>query len=120
MGQQKPADLEAITRLLKDPAVVRLVTVLDIASLSVLELMEYGLTRRDVNHALTGEIIEVDKKTETPPEELLVSGDTYFYQFLNSKVRLTELGMHLLDCIRGSKSEQEMREKAGKKFGSPG
>ncbi len=119
MAKQKPADLAVVTRLLKDPAVVRLVAVLDIASLSILELLEYGLTRRDVNHALINEIIEIDKnvKTETPLEGLMVSGDTYFYQFLNSKVRLSKLGMHLLDCIKGSQTEQEMLEKASKKFG---
>lgn len=113
----KPADLETITRLLRDPTIVRVVTVLDIASLSVLELLEYGLTRRDVNHALINEVIEMDKKTETLSEGLLVSGDTYFYQFLNSKVRLSELGMHLLDCIKGSQTEQEMLKKASQKFG---
>lgn len=115
----KQTDLETVTRLLKDPTIVRLVTVLDIASLSILELLEYGLTRRDVNHVLTNEVIEIDKKSEDPYEGLLVSGDTYFYHFLNSKVRLTELGLNLLECIKGSQTEQEMLEKASKKFGMP-
>lgn len=31
----------------------------------------------------------------------LVSGDYYFYNILNSKVKLTELGHYILDSIKG-------------------
>jgi len=32
---------------------------------------------------------------------ILLRGDSYFYDFLNSKVRLTELGLYILDLIKG-------------------
>lgn len=31
---------------------------------------------------------------------ILLSEDSYFYNFLNSKVRLTELGLYILDSIK--------------------
>ena len=44
---------QEITNLLCDSVIIRVVTVVDIASLSVLELLEYGLSRNDVCYALT-------------------------------------------------------------------
>lgn len=118
---QKPTDLEELTKLLREPILVRVVTVLNIARLSILELLEYDLTRQDVNHALASGVIKIDKQTMpqseiTSTEGLLVAGDTYFLQFLSSKVKLTELGLYLLECIKGSQTEQEMLEKARDKF----
>ena len=34
---------------------------------------------------------------------MLVSGDYYFYNFLNSKVKLTEMGLQILESIKGDK-----------------
>jgi hypothetical protein len=118
---EKPTDLEELTKLLRDPIIARVVTVLDIAHLSILELLEYGLTRQDVNHALGSGVIKVDKQTMpqdeiTSAEGLLVAGDIYFLQFLSSKVKLTELGLYLLKCVKGSYTEQEMLKKARDKF----
>ncbi len=104
---QKQVDPDTITKLIADPIIVRIVTVLDIASLSILELLEYDLTRKDVNHALASEVIEIDKATlpqaqidTSSEEELMVAGDIYFYQFLNSKVRLSELGKYILVRVK--------------------
>lgn len=109
-----PVDAEEITRLLRDPVIVRVVTILDISSLSVLELLEYGLTRADVNYALAKGVIKIENG-QLPQEGLLVAGDTYYQQFLNSKVTLTELGKHLLDCIKdcecGSSVSEWMRKR---------
>ena len=119
---EKPTDLEELTKLLRDPIIVRVVKVLNIVRLSILELLEYDLTRQDVNHALASGVIKVDKQTMPQPEItsteglLLVAGDTYFLKFLSSKVKLTELGLFLLECIKGSQTEQEMLEKARDKF----
>ena len=54
-------DSNIMTELLKDPIIIRIVTILDITSLSILELLEYDLSRKDVNHALDSGVIEVDK-----------------------------------------------------------
>jgi hypothetical protein len=54
-------DSDQLTKLLRDPIIVRIVSVLDIASLSILELLEYNLTRKDINYALLNGVIIVDK-----------------------------------------------------------
>jgi hypothetical protein len=79
------------------------------------------LTRQDVNYALSNGVIEINReilpKTEImSAEDLLVTGDIYFQQFLNSKVKLTVLGLYLLDCIEGCQTEQEMIERVQKMF----
>jgi len=39
---------------------------------------------------------------------ILLIGDSYFYDFLNSKVRLTELGLYILDSIKEDLSKKEL------------
>src|SRR5690348_14968486 len=120
---QKQIDFEELTKLLRDSLIVRVVTILDIVSLSILELLEYGLTRQDLNYVRVSGVIEIDKETLPKvhtgyTEESLVGGDVYFQQFLSSKVRLTALGLYLLDCIKGCQTEQEIIEKAQTMFES--
>jgi hypothetical protein len=88
----KTTDLEQITKFLKDPIIVRIVRILDITSLSILELLEYDLTRKDINHTLSNGVIKIDKSAssttsayEDNNRNVLVSGDYYFYNFLNSR-----------------------------------
>jgi hypothetical protein len=76
MSEKIPIDLTALTELLRRPIILRIVTILDITSLSILELFEYRLTLKDVNYAMANG------------------------SFLNSKVKLTELGIHILDSIK--------------------
>jgi hypothetical protein len=54
---RKTIDAGRLTKLLRDPVVIKVVTALDVISLSILELLEYGLSRDDVSQALTNEII---------------------------------------------------------------
>ena len=103
-------DFEQITKFLKDPIIVRIVRILDITSLSILELLEYDLTRKDINHALSNGVIAIDKSTSSASayeddnkRNTLVSGDYYFYNFLNSKMKLTEIGLQILESIKGKK-----------------
>jgi hypothetical protein len=108
-------DSDQLTKLLRDPIIVRIVSVLDIASLSILELLEYNLTRKDINHALSSGVIAVVDKSaassattaheDTHPIQDLnvpVSGDFYFHNFLSSKVKLTDLGLYILESIKGT------------------
>ena len=105
----KTTDLEQTTKFLKDPIIVRIVRILDITSLSILELLEYDLTRKDINHALSNGIIKIDKSAssvsayedDNNKRNMLVSGDYYFYNFLNSKIKLTEMGLQILESIKG-------------------
>lgn len=85
-------------------------TILDITSLSILELFEYGLTLKDVNYAMANGVIAYDKPKkplgieETTAVGIPLTGD-YYYSFLNSKVKLTELGIHILDSIKGNRGD---------------
>lgn len=36
-------------------------------------------------------------------QDIIASGDYYFYNFLNSKVKLTELGLYILETLKGEK-----------------
>jgi hypothetical protein len=58
-------DSEQLTKLLRDPIIVRIVRIIDIASLSILELLEYDLTRRDINYALSSGVIAIDKSASS-------------------------------------------------------
>ena len=105
-------DSDQLTKLLRDSIIVRIVSVLDIASLSILELLEYNLTRKDINYALLDGVIAVDKSAasstayeDTQPIQdlnILVSGDFYFHNFLSSKVKLTDVGLYILESIKGT------------------
>ncbi len=113
-----PIDIVHLTELIRNPIVVRIVSILDLASLSILELLEYNLERREINYALSEGVIAIDEatssssqfhKTEMMQEDnILIRGDSYFYNFLNSKVRLTELGLYILDSIKEDLSKKEL------------
>jgi hypothetical protein len=104
-------DSEQLTRHLRDPLIVRIVSIIDVASLSILELLEYNLTRNDINYALSNGIIAVNKSVASSSAyedtqhiedlNILVSGDYYFHNFLSSIVKLTDVGLHILGSIRG-------------------
>jgi hypothetical protein len=46
---RKMIDADRLTKLLRDPMVIKIVTVLDVVSLSILELLEYGITRKNIS-----------------------------------------------------------------------
>jgi hypothetical protein len=114
-----PIEAVHLTELIRNPVIVRIVSILDLASLSILELLEYDLDRREVDYALSEGVIAIDKTnspsssqlhpTEMMQEDsILLRGDSYFYDFLNSKVRLTELGLYILDSIKEDLSKKEL------------
>ena len=56
-------------------------------------------------------VIAYDKETKRISYEqtalgIPLSGD-YYYKFLNSKVKLTELGLYILDTIKSNQTEQK-------------
>jgi hypothetical protein len=107
---------DRLTALLKDPIIIKIVTVLDVVSLSILELLEYEISREDVSYALANEVITFDKSalvhtdisTNFPltEQDIIASVDYYFYNFLNSKVKLTELGLYILDTLKGEQFDK--------------
>jgi hypothetical protein len=106
-----PLDHDAISNLLLDPMITRMVTIVNLANLSILELLEYNFTRHDINRALVKGIIEFDKSTlpttdETVEKNILAYEGDYYFKFLNSKVRLTSLGLYLLEILEGENNSQ--------------
>ena len=105
-------DSDQLTKLIRDPIIIRIVSELDIASLSILELLEYNLTRKDINYALLNGIIAVDKSAASSAVyediqhiqdlNILVSEDFYFHNFLNNKLKLTDVGLYILESIKGT------------------
>jgi hypothetical protein len=64
MSDRTPIDMGTITELMRKPVIVRFVTIPDITSLSILELLEYGLTLKDVNYSMANGVICYDKPTK--------------------------------------------------------
>ena len=56
-----PIDPVHLTELIRNPVIVRIVSILDLASLSILELLEYNLERREINYAMSEGVIAIDK-----------------------------------------------------------
>lgn len=111
MSDMIPIDRATLSELLSRPIIVRIVTILDITRLSILELLEYGLTIKDINLSMANGVIAYDKATKDVSTEetalgIPLTGD-YYYNFLNSKVKLTELGLYILDSIKSNRSEHE-------------
>lgn len=112
MDENLPIDMVALTEIMKSPVIVRIVTILDITNLSILELFEYGLTIKDVNYAMAKGVIQYDNPRRPLPTEetsalgIPLTGD-YYYNFLNSKVKLTEIGLYILDSIKGKQLEHK-------------
>lgn len=112
MSENLPIEPEVIAGLLKNSAIIKIVTILDLRSLSILDLLEYGVTTTDVNYALANRIIQLEKKGPLPNKEsgpintAKVWGDYYYYEFLNRKVTLTEIGLYILDSLRCGETEQ--------------
>ncbi len=119
---------QEITNLLRDPVIIRVVTVVDIASLSVLELLEYGLSRNDLRYALTKGVIsfvwsppytsssEFYRPLEITEVANILLSDEAYHNSLRSKVALTKLGLFLLDCIRGCETDERILDRARERF----
>ena len=69
-----PIEPVHLTELIRNPVIVRIVSILDLASLSILELLEYNLERREINYALSEGVIAIDK-TKSP--SVIVSITSY-------------------------------------------
>lgn len=112
MTEKIPIDKVTLSELMSRPIIIRIVSILDITSLSILELLEYGLTLKDINYSMANGVIGYDKATkrlgteETTALGIPLTGD-YYYNFLNSKVKLTELGLYILDSVKGDQLEHK-------------
>lgn len=109
MGERPPIDMKSLAELMTKPLIIRIVSILDITSLSILELFEYGLTLKNVNYAMANGVICYDKISKPSNDEeykalgIPLTGD-YYYNHLNSKVKLTEIGLYILESIKDNQS----------------
>ena len=97
-----------LTSLMQNPAIVRLVSVLGNTNLSVLELLEYDLSIAEVNYAFFNNIIEylrIPRLNESKMQNLPLSYDLYYYS-VRKKVKLTVLGLYILENIETSSMKQ--------------
>ena len=93
-----------LTSLMQNPTIVRLVSVLGNTNLSVLELLEYDLSIAEVNYAFFNNIIEylrIPRLNESKMQNLPLSYDLYYYS-VRKKVKLTGLGLYILENIETS------------------
>lgn len=112
-----PLDHDALSGLLNDPVMIRVATAVNLASLSILELLEYGFTRKDVSRAMAKGVIDFDKLPVLPEamnrgdvvQRVLETGD-YYFGLLSSKVKLTKLGLYMLEIIE---TDEEQATRAG-------
>lgn len=99
-----------ISELLHDSAIIKFAKLLDVSDIpSLLDLLEYGLTRCEISRAIAKDLatVDIDKEVRNSlairdGEEANIIMDNVKYQkILGCKVRLTELGLYILDCIKG-------------------
>ena len=112
MSEALPTDMNTLTELMRKPIIIKIVSILDITSLSILELLEYGLTLNDVNYSMTNRVISYEE-----PRIILVAEDysglgigqtpDYYYNSLRNKVKLTEIGLYILESIKGDQTRDK-------------
>ena len=98
-----PTSQETVWYYLHNETAVRIVTIMDIASLTTLELLEYGLTKQDIQFAFAHGLIQIDMKyinAEPDPATVsrIVNGK---YDYWNSrKFVLSNLGLYVLESLK--------------------
>lgn len=114
MDQGVPIDNVSLTKLLNNAAIIRIVTVVDITSLSILELFEYEISMRDIIYSLVNGVITYDNSAAiSNTEESLLAIPTnphHYYAFVRRKVKLTAIGLYILESIKKERSERMMSD----------
>ena len=112
MDQRVPIDSVSLTKLLNNPTIIRIVTIVDITSLSILELFEYEISMRDIIYSLVNGIITYDNSAvmSTTEEGLLAipTNPHHYYAFVRRKVKLTAIGLYILESVKKERYESRM------------
>lgn len=110
MYQRLPIDRIALTELLNTPAVIRIVIILDITSLSILELFEYNISFEDIIYSMVNGVITYDNLAAvSTTEESLLSIPTnspHYYAFVRRKVKSTDIGLYILESLKEEQYER--------------
>jgi hypothetical protein len=119
MSEGIPIDNVTLSKLMNTPAIIRITTVLDITSLSILELLEYDMNLGDIIFAMANGVVAYDNaaiaSSEHDISEIVPNANLY-YAFVKKKVKLTRLGLHILESI---KVNQFTRTREGYPYHSP-
>ncbi len=97
-----PVSQDVLEHMLQDPGVVKVVATMNAASLSTLELVEFGTTKQDVRYCYINGVIEFDPQAlASSPSPAVVEqlAQNYYDFWSNRKFRLTELGLYILECM---------------------
>jgi hypothetical protein len=110
-----PIDSVSLTQLLNNSSVIRIVTIVDITSLSILELFEYEISFRDIIYSLVNGVITYDNSASmsTTTEESLSAipaNPHHYYAFVRRKVKLTAIGLYILETIKKERFEGRLSE----------
>jgi hypothetical protein len=109
MDQRIPIDSVSLTKLLNDASIIRIVTIVDITSLSILELFEYEISFRDIVYSLVNGVITYDNSAaiSTTEESLLAvpTNPHHYYAFVRRKVKLTAIGLYILESLKKERYE---------------
>lgn len=99
-------DYDAVYEVLGDLVITRLVSVVNLTSLSILELLEYGLSRSDISRAMAKGIVEFDRRREaeaavkTDILQRILEKEEYYFALLSSKIHLSKFGQFILEIIQ--------------------
>lgn len=115
MDRLVPIDSVSLTQLLNNSSVIRIVTIVDITSLSILELFEYEISFRDIIYSLVNGVITYDNSTamSTTTEEGLLAipaNPHHYFAFVRRKVKLTAIGLYILETIKKERYEGGLSE----------
>jgi hypothetical protein len=106
MSEGIPIDNVALSKLMNTPTIIRIATVLDITSLSILELLEYDIKLGDIIFAMANGVVAYDNEALIASSEHdlaeIVPNANLYYAFVRRKVKLTRVGLHILESIKGN------------------
>lgn len=110
-GPTIPMNHDALSDLLNDPLIVRLVTVINVTSQSILEVLEYGFTPSDIGRAMGKGVVEFDTSSGQQKvgkidviQPNFEMGD-YYSELISRKVRLGRLGLLMLEIVEADLKE---------------
>jgi hypothetical protein len=103
MNEAESSNHNALSEVLRDPVLARLVTVLGTTSQSILEVLEYGFSSQDISRALAKGVIEFNKPVgQDRPSNIIEHGlevGDYYYELVREKIRLARLGLLVLEIM---------------------
>lgn len=105
-----PIDRVTLTELMNTPIIIRIATVVDVTSLSILELLEYNINIGDIIFAIANGVLVYDNLAQTIGIESndlgIAPSVNYYFSFVKRKVKLSQLGIHILESIKGTQVER--------------